>query len=204
MKRIALGMAAFAAFAVAQAAVPAQADYITNGSFETGDFTDWTLGTQGESCTDCTFVSNTIGGTYVPDQGSYFAMLGNEGSDDTLTQTVSDAHAVQGMFLTYYLANDGGFGGTSQFEVKWDGTLIAGSVLNNPALSGYVEYQFEVFSNGTGSDTLQFLERDDAGFMSLDDVQLNFVPEPGSLALLGSGLIATAAVSRRRRRVKKT
>jgi len=199
MNRIALGLTAFAAMAFAQTATPARADYILNGDFETGDFTDWTLGTQSQSCADCTFVSNNIGGTYVAQQGNYFAMLGNEGAQDTLTQTIATPHSVQQFLLTYYVDSDGGFGGTSQFEVEWDNSVIAGSVLNNAPLSGYVEYQFLVFSNGTGSDTLQFLERDDDGFMGLDNVNLQ-IPEPGSLALLGSGLIALAALFRRRRR----
>jgi hypothetical protein len=74
---------------------------------------------------------------------------------------------------------------------------IAGSAITNSSNASYVEYQFWV--HATGHDSLQFLAQDTDGFWLLDDVSLN-VPEPASMALLGSGLLAGAAAFRRRRR----
>ncbi len=166
----------------------AHANLVKNGGFETGDFTGWTLTNDTNS-----FVFGSDPGTsYVPHSGNYEALLGAYGSDGILSQTISDT-AGQTMTLTYWLASDGN--APSDFSASWDGKVIADSVLTNIVQQGYIEYSFRV--TGTGSDTLSFNERNDFGFLSLDDVSLS-VPEPGTLGLLGAALIGLGAMSRRK------
>jgi hypothetical protein len=203
MKRIFLSLAAMTALATVLASTPASAGFIGNGSFETGDFTDWTLAAAAGStlaeADALDFVYPNIAPPYVAEQGNDFAMLGDSfGSGATLTQTITAA-AGQGLLLTYYLSSDGYTG--NSFSVTWNGVVIPGSAVTNYTSTAYTEYQFWVTTVGA-TDTLQFTAEDGDGFLMLDNVQLN-VPEPASLAMFGTGLLA-AAFLRRHRGVKKT
>src|ERR1700720_2962597 len=73
------------AFALAGAlATPASADLITNGGFETGDFSGWTV------VAGATFVSCGSFDGFTAHSGSCWAALGAVGGDGTLSQTFSD------------------------------------------------------------------------------------------------------------------
>src|ERR1700722_5175712 len=75
---------------------------LLNGSFETGDFTDWTLGGN----TSTTFVESSGFDSYVPESGNFFAALGAVGSLDYLSQTVATTPG-QTYVLAYFLASNG-------------------------------------------------------------------------------------------------
>jgi hypothetical protein len=161
---------------------------IINCGFEYGSFAGWTQGGN----LGATFVANF---DYV-NSGNYGAALGPVGSDGTLSQSF-EGNTVTFVFrqdpayfglddvvwvdvgscgpscniwqASFYLSNDGGT--PNDFTVLWNG-VDHGPFLVNADAFPYVQY----------SATLE-------GYST---------PEPGSLILMGSGLLGLAGVIRRK------
>jgi hypothetical protein len=211
MKNAMKGLAAFAALAGVLIASPASANFVNNGSFETnngtGAFTGsgWTItpvstasGNSQTVVNALDFIESSLGDPYNAQQGNYFAMLGdNKGTGVDMKQTFSDT-AGAGLLLTYYVATDG-YSGNS-FSVLWNGVVITGSALTNFTSTTYVMFQFWV--HATGSDTLDFRALTTDGFFFLDNISLE-VPEPASMMLFGTGLLAAGAYRRRKKSAQK-
>jgi len=156
---------------------------VANCGFETGDFTGWTLsGNLG-----FTGVSSSI-----PNSGAYGGFFGAIGSDTVISQVLP---TTPGLYdISFYLLSDGGT--PNDFAMSWNGVpQIFGT--NIPAFP-YTQFSLSAIA-GLGGDQISFAIRDDPGFMFLDDVIVTAVPEPGSMLLVGSGLLALA----RFRRVRK-
>jgi PEP-CTERM motif len=168
-------------------AAPAHANLIVNGGFETGDFSGWVtggnFGFSGVECPGAPFVK----------EGNCDAFLGAVGSDGTLAQSVTTTAGRQ-YLISFALQPDGGT--PSHFSVSFGGVPLF-DVVNPPASPSVVH---DLLATATGpNSTLSFAFRDDPGFLKLDAISVNAVPEPGSLALLGVGL-AAFGISRRRRK----
>jgi hypothetical protein len=147
---------------------------VSNGGFETGDFTGWTLAGN----TGFTGVDNNAAA-----EGTFSAFLGPVGSDGTLSQALS---LVVGKtyFLSFAFAADGGT--TSDFSASLGGVTLLS--LSNPPASPFHTIGFFVTATAA-SEMLTFAFRDDPGYLRLDAVSV-VLPEPASTALLAIGLAA--------------
>jgi hypothetical protein len=169
--------------------LPAYADQLVNGGFETGDFTGYTT-----SNLNFTTVEASGFDGYASHSGSFFAALGNAGSQGIISQTFSDTAGVQYDF-SFYLASNGS---PNTFAASIDGTTVLGP--SDIGTQPYTLYSF--LFTGTGSDTISFSERDDPDYLALDDVSVtptvSAVPEPSGLVLMATGIAGLATAFRRR------
>jgi hypothetical protein len=167
---------------------PAQAvNLVTNGSFETGDFTGWTLaGNTGFTGVECPGV-----GFAGPGDGACDAFLGPVGSNGTLSQVLT---TIPGRFyvINFDFQPDGG--NPSNFSAVWDAQPAIFSVTNAAASPYQVLHFIALATAATTSLTFNF--RDDPGFLKLDSVAVS-IPEPGTMALLGIAM--TGLLLRRRK-----
>lgn len=192
-------VAATVAFAAAVAAVPASAaELVTNGGFETGNFSGWTLGGN-------TGFTGVTGGA-VANTGSFGAFLGPVGSTGTLSQILNTVAGTQ-YSVSFDLRNTGGI--PNFFDVIADGTSVFQLANSGGFPSTYTSFTGFLFTAATNATSLQIVYRQDPGFWHLDNVsvqgQLAAVPEPGTWALMlvGFGAVGTAMRSRSRRRATK-
>jgi hypothetical protein len=169
---------------------------INNGGFETGDFNGWTTG---GFFVDTMVVSGPFYAYSGAAEGTFYAVLGPDNVDATLSQTFADTRGGSYVFSFYFAAADDPL---SEILAAWDGTILYDVV--NPTTGGTWDLlSFNV--TGTGSDTIQFTFRDDPGYMALDGVSVvpagnSSTPEPGSFVLLATGIAALGGTLRRKSR----
>lgn len=161
----------------------AHASLVSNGGFETGDFTGWVQGGN----IGFTGVASTFAHS-----GTFGAFLGPVGSDGTLTQVLATTSGAT-YELRYWLSSDGGT--PNDFSATVDSNILFAQ--SDIPLQPYGEYVFDFVATGA-TTTLAFAFRNDPGFLGLDDISVNQIPEPGSLALLGLALAGLGASRRKR------
>jgi hypothetical protein len=178
-------LAWFAAAALAALAPLAHAGP-ANGGFETGDLSSWTQsGDTGSSGVDPFAAhSGSFGAFFGPEQAGRISQ-----SFATLAGTLYK--------VDFWLELDDS-ATPSTFFWSWNG-VKQGAGLTNSAGFDYTEFSGFVTASGASS-TLEFTFQNPNSFWLLDDVSVVAVPEPETYALFAAGLLALAAVARRRRR----
>jgi Protein of unknown function (DUF642) len=162
------------------------ADIVTNGGFETGDFTGWTLGGN----TD--FVLTTEDPSFVY-AGLWAAAFGEVGSPGTLSQELPTV-AGSSYVLSFWLYGDGSV--PNEFAVSVGSTDLFDAT--NLDLSGYTPFTFDFQATGPGT-MLTFTTENANDYFFLDNISVNSVPEPASLQLLAMSAAAGLLASHKKR-----
>lgn len=178
---------------------------VANGGFEQGSFAGWTMGGN----TGATFVQSRLS-----HEGDFAAALGPVNYSGILSQLLNtvagDTYEVSFWFLQPSAP-------PNLFSASFGGQSLLTRVNTRSAATGWSQYLFQVVATNTLS-LLEFRFRDDPGYEYLDDIAVRDltphppthvpqgpqedplpVPEPGTLLLLGSGLMGAAIYSKRRR-----
>ncbi|HLX70458.1 MAG TPA: hypothetical protein VKV04_12595, partial [Verrucomicrobiae bacterium] len=139
---------------------------VQNGSFELGDFSDWTIGGNFEN----SFVSTNY--LYASD-GFYGAQLGPQGSLGYLSQTLPTVPGQS--YLIHFELDVPQPMTNAEFNVSWNGIVLMD--ITNAFLHAYLPYEFVVPATSKNA-TLQFGFRDDSSFLGLDNVSVTAIPSP--------------------------
>jgi hypothetical protein len=171
---------------------PAYATSITNGSFETGDFTGWTLtGNTGFGTEVCKAGDTFLGSVCSAESGSFAAVVGPNTNPEFISQSLSTTPG-DDYSLTFFLRNDNlGLPPGNSFQVLWGGATEYS--ITNIGQQAYTQVTLSNLVASSASTLLSFKVVNDPGGFYLDNVSIKTVPEPATFLLFGMGLLLVAS-----------
>jgi hypothetical protein len=171
---------------------------VTNGGFETGDFSGWTQFGDTAFNGVCTFGTCPLGET--PYAGNYSAFFGPVGDTGGIYQDITTVPG-QTYTISFYLALPD-VGTPNFFQVQFGDAVF--NLTNFPGSFDWALFTMTDMATTT-TTRLTFTFRNDPNYWFLDNVSVTSggggtTPEPGTLALFGTGLVGIAGVIRRKLR----
>jgi hypothetical protein len=194
MKKFGALLAAAFCVALAGGASASPVNLVTNGGFDTGTFSGWTLN-------DPSHFDNIV--SAFPKSGFYMHS-GPTGVEGTLTQNIATT-----VGKTYEFSFDlGGFGGnsknfTAQVDMQSTPTTLL-SINGGPDIPDFAHYVYQFVATATATE-IGFIFRDDPSFWDLDNVSVTQVaatPIPATLPLMISALGGLGFVMHRRKKMQ--
>jgi hypothetical protein len=174
----------------------ASANLVTNGDFETGDFTGWS---QFDN-TGFTGVTGNFGGVN-PVSGSFQAFFGPVGSTGGILQNLTTV-AGQAYTIDLWVHNFGGDG--THFGVTWEGNDLGTPTFPLINVGGFEYTHFSFTAVATdASSQLAIVTQQNPSYWLVDDVSVNAartnnVPDSAStFGMIGLAMLGLVAVRRR-------
>lgn len=195
-------LAALAVTATTLFAMPAQANLISNGGFETGDFTNWTLsGNTGFGTGVCLSGSNFLGSICSSNSGQYAAVSGPSGTPGFISQTMSTVIGNSYDVEFYYRNDNLNQVASNAFNVNWNGSAV--TAFANEATHDFTKVSLFTLLATSTTTTLSFELINNPGGFFIDDVAVvDAVPEPSGIALAGVALLSLFGFGLLRRRMQ--